>query len=370
MTTPIACNLLWLRPGVVGGTESYAVRLLASLAEHAPATAVDVYAMGRAAEVHTAVLSSHGLHTSPRADAPAPLRVGLERTWLARTLRDNPHRLVHHLGGTVPSVDGGPTAVTIHDLQPLHDPSNFSGLKRRWLARAIPAAIQAADLICTPSDWVAETIQERFDVGRASVRTVSAHARPTSTAQPRPTASVEHLLSAGPVLLYPAMTMAHKNHRMLFRAFSVAAERRADLQLVCVGAVGRDHEELVVAAAALSDRIHLLGHVPAEDLSALMAGAEALVFPSRYEGFGLPVLEAQQVGLPVVASNATALPEVAGRGALLLDPDDVDPWIDVMSAPLPADTRIDLIRAGAANAERYTPESMAAAQVAAWETIT
>lgn len=369
MTPPIACNLLWLRPGVVGGTESYATRLLAALTEHEPATAVDVYAMGDAADVHATVLSGHGLHPAPRADAAAPLRVGLERTWLARALREHPHRLVHHLGGTVPNVDGGPTAVTVHDLQPIHDPANFSALKRRWLARALPAAIDAADLICTPSDWVADTIRERFDVGDTRVRTVSAHARPTSAAQPRPTAPVERLLASGPVLLYPAMTMAHKNHRMLFRAFSVAAERRSDLQLVCVGAVGRAHDELVAAAAALSDRIHLLGHVPGDDLSALMAGAEALVFPSRYEGFGLPVLEAQQVGLPVVASNATALPEVAGRGALLLDPDDVDPWIDVMSAPLPADTRIELIRAGAANAERYTAKSMAASQVAAWETI-
>lgn len=370
MTAPVACNLLWLRPGVVGGTESYAVRLLAALTEHEPAARVDVFAMGEAAEVHAAVLSRHRVHTAPRADAAALLRVGLERTWLARTLGETPHRLVHHLGGTVPSTDGGQTAVTIHDLQPLHDPANFSPLKRRWLARAIPAAIETADLICTPSDWVANTIRERFDVGDTLVRTVSAHARPASAERPRPTASVERLLAAGPVLLYPAMTMTHKNHRMLFRAFSVAVERRPDLQLVCVGAVGRAHDELVAAAAALSERIHLLGHVSSGDLAALMAEAEALVFPSRYEGFGLPVLEAQQIGLPVVASNTTALPEIAGRGALLLDPDDVDPWIDVMSAPLPSDTRIELIRAGAANAERYTSKSMAAAQVAAWDAIT
>lgn len=369
MTMPIACNLLWLRPGVVGGTETYAVRLLDALALHEPGLDLHAYVLGDAAGVHQSALERHRVTVAPLDDASAPRRVVLERTWLARNLRDDPSRLVHHLGGTVPAEAPGRTVVTIHDLQPLDDPENFSLLKRRWLSRAIPAAVAAADLICTPSDWVGESIRDRFDLDGTELRTVSAHARPQAAVAERPSPAVARLLGAGPVLLYPAMTMAHKNHRMLFRAFSVAAERRPDLQLVCVGAIGRDHEDLVAAAASLSDRIHLLGHVASSDLSALMAAAEAMVFPSRYEGFGLPVLEAQQVGLPVVASNAAALPEVAGRGAILLDPDDLDPWIDVMSAPLPADRRIDLIRAGAENAARYTAETMAAAQTSAWAAI-
>ena len=369
MTSTIACNLLWLRPGVVGGTESYAVRLLAALGAHAPDVDVHAYVLGEAAEKHGGVLAQHAATVAPRADASAPRRVALERTWFARRLREDAPRLVHHLGGTIPTSGTGRTAVTIHDLQPLDDPANFSAVKRRWLAQAIPSAVAAADLICTPSDWVADSIRNRFDLGDTPIHTVSAHARPTTVAEDEPSPTVAGLLDAGPVLLYPAMTLAHKNHRMLFRAFSVAAERRPDIQLVCVGAIGRDHDELVAAAASLSDRIHLLGHVATSDLSALMSSAEALVFPSRYEGFGLPVLEAQQVGLPVVASNATALPEVAGRGAILLDPADLDSWIDVMSAALPADRRIDLIRAGAENAARYSAESMSAAQVAAWDAV-
>jgi len=87
MTSTIACNLLWLRPGVVGGTESYAVRLLAALGAHAPDVDVHAYVLGDAAETHQRVLADHTTTVAPKADAEAARRVALERTWLARTLR-------------------------------------------------------------------------------------------------------------------------------------------------------------------------------------------------------------------------------------------------------------------------------------------
>ncbi len=118
-----------------------------------------------------------------------------------------------------------------------------------------------------------------------------------------------------------------KNLPCLIRAFTrLASEPRySELQLVLVGATGWKAEAIFAAIEASSgcrDRIVLTGHVPDADLAALYGGARLFVFPSLYEGFGLPVLEAMQCGTPVVASNVSAIPEVVGDAALLVEPDE------------------------------------------------
>ncbi len=303
----------------------------------------------------------------PRVTDRRPGRLVTERLWLARAMRRSGIEVAHHLGGTVPPGFRGPTVVTVHDLQPLDDPANFGVAKRTWLSRALPAAIRRADVVTTPSAWVGGQIIERFDVDPDRVRTVSAYADdPSGPDACPPSRRVTEAIDRGPLVLYPAMTMRHKNHRLLFRAFAAVAETRPDLQLVCVGAVGRDHDEIVAAAAALSPRIHMFGYVPAADLEALYEAAELVAFPSCYEGFGLPVLEAQKARVPVAAAAVTSLPEVAGAGALLIDPEDIDGWIDVLATPIAPETRTGLIEAGIDNAARYTASRMAHAQIEAY----
>ena len=163
------------------------------------------------------------------------------------------------------------------------------------------------------------------------------------------------------------MTLRHKNHAMLFEAFRRACQREPDLQLVCVGAIGRDHDELVQLAAELSPAIHMLGHVERSDLDALFHRSEALVFPSSYEGFGLPIIEAQHAELPVIASNATALSEVAGNSGILLDPTDIDAWASAMEERLRPTERAQHVAAGRENAARYTPKRTAEQQRSAYE---
>jgi len=240
-------------------------------------------------------------------------------------------------------------------------PENFGQVKARFLAHAIPEALERADVVTTPSAWVADDIAERFDISRDRVIPVSGFADPVDLSAPvSPSPRIANLLSRGPTLFYPAMTMAHKNHRFLFDAFRAAKREQTDLQLVCVGSVGRDHGDIVDAASAASASIHLLGHVASTDVRALYARSEALVFPSRYEGFGLPILEAQSAELPVIASNAAAICEVAGDGATLLDPDDHDAWAHAMLHRPVGEERAKVVAAGLANSARYTAASMAA----------
>ena len=361
----IGINLLWLRPGEVGGTETYIRRILESLASDEEALDVHLFGTTSAIEAVRPEPTSIIEHRAPSGFEAPPLRVILERTWLRRSMSRGID-VAHHPGGTVPFT-GSPSVVTIHDLQPLDHPSNFSAVKRAFLARAIPTAIDRADVVITPSDWVGEQVRERFSLGPDRVVTVSAFAQARVGVGHEPTARVSDIVSRGPVALYPAMTMNHKNHACLFDAFSDAVLERPDLQLVCVGAVGRDDQEIRAKAAATSAKIRMLGHVTRGDLDFLLASAEVLVFPSRYEGFGLPVLEAQQAGLPVVASTAGALPEVAGLGAVLLDPQDRTAWTQALVSPLEGPARITAVEVGRANAARYSVESTGIQQRSAYE---
>jgi len=126
-----------------------------------------------------------------------------------------------------------------------------------------------------------------------------------------------------PFLYYPAASWPHKNHVALLEALRLLLDRgRFDGDLVLSGLAREGHGEVeqAIARLRLTERVRLLGHVPGGELPALYGSAEALVFPSRFEGFGLPVLEAMACGCPVACSDTTSLPEVAGGAALLFDP--------------------------------------------------
>ena len=368
--TRVALDLLWLRPGVVGGTETYATRLIGAVRDQAPAIELQAIAPNDAIAAHPDTIGSIRAHGIGASTGPIR-RVFRQQTAMRRALTAIEPELVHHLGGTVPG-HRMRSVVTIHDLQPLDQPGSFSPLKVAWLRRALPAAVYRAAAVCCPSDWVAARVVERLGVNADRVHTVSVPApvAPSNEEVGRDPAddldgSLRQIVARGPIILYPAMTLQHKNHRTLFEAFAAVSRDRSDLQLVCCGAIGRDHEDLVELAAARSPAIHLVGHMAASQLQALYRIAERVVFPSTYEGFGLPVVEAQQAGTPVAVSNSTALPDVAGGGARLVDPLDVDAWATVLSAP-PDDEDRRLVDIGRHNAARFTPQHTAAAQVAAY----
>lgn len=366
-SSSIGMNLLWLRPGDVGGTETYARRVIRALITQGSVGDLHLFGTEPAIDAVRPATGAIVPHSAAPGPIPPARRVLLERTWLRSATRSVDLDVLHHLGGTVPFDSDIPLIVTIHDLQPLDEPENFAPVKVRFLRTAIPAAIARASLITTPSDWVRSRVIARFDIDPRRVETVSAYAEPVDlSAVATPSPRIEALGANGPILLFPAMTLAHKNHRFLFNAFGDALRRDPDLQLVCVGAVGRDHDELVADAAAVSPRIRMLGHVSKEDLDALYRIADVVVFPSRYEGFGLPVLEAQNYGVPLICSNTTALPEVAGMGALFLDPTDRASWADAMVERFGPNERGPIVARGFANAQRYSIDATADQQQRAY----
>jgi glycosyltransferase involved in cell wall biosynthesis len=160
-------------------------------------------------------------------------------------------------------------------------------------------------------------------------------------------------------LLYPANFWKHKNHEMFLTAFGIACHEGlpADIKLVCTGAPGVRQAWLASAADAmhLGDRVLFPGYLSTAELAALMANCTAVVFPSLYEGFGLPVLEAMAAGVPVACSNTTSLPEVAGDAAIFFDPKVPDQIAKAMITLAENETfRARLINAGRQRAVEFS----------------
>jgi glycosyltransferase involved in cell wall biosynthesis len=162
-----------------------------------------------------------------------------------------------------------------------------------------------------------------------------------------------------PFLLYPANRWPHKNHERLFKAFALVRRERPELGLVLTGT---GHDALPLPAGVESR-----GRVPDKALVDLYRSASAVVFPSLYEGFGLPPLEAMACGCPVACSNAASLPEVCGDAAELFDPlapeDMAAAILRVLSAPAPYASR------GLSHAKRFTWEACARAHEAAYREL-
>jgi len=166
-----------------------------------------------------------------------------------------------------------------------------------------------------------------------------------------------------PYMFYPANFWPHKNHPMLVVAYGMFAARNPDLELdlVFTGALDDAQRNLKdkVRCMGLERRVHFLGYLPEAQLTAVWKGCSFLVFPSLYEGFGIPVLEAMQFGKPVICSNVTSLPEVAGDAALYFDPRK--PFEMVQCIERMTDNhelQADLVRRGYARSSLFQPRDM------------
>jgi len=219
-----------------------------------------------------------------------------------------------------------PTVCTIHDLQYQVYPEFFAPQDVAQRAHAFTQACRHATALAAISDYSRQVAIQQGNINPARIHTIyprMAQRIKTGTNDPSPI--MGHLgLVAGRYLLYPANFWRHKNHEMLLTAFGIACRDglAEDIKLVCTGALSERQSYLAAAAAImnLGNRVIFPGFLPAAELADLIGKARGLIFPSLYEGFGLPVLEAMAAGIPVACGNLTSLPEVAADAALLFDP--------------------------------------------------
>ncbi|MBA2312928.1 MAG: glycosyltransferase family 4 protein [Actinobacteria bacterium] len=359
----VGINLLWMVPGVVGGSETYMTRLLSGLAERTSNIEYTLFALPQLQTSHPELERNFQIAYAPVTGQWKSFRVAGENSWLARQCRRRRIHLVHHAGGVVPFIRRSRPLLTIHDLQYLFFPEYFTKAKLAYLRVMVPRSAETARLVLTPSEYTRRTVIERLNID-PSVVIVVPHGislRPTRTTSGdvRQRYGLE-----GPFFLYPAANYPHKNHLLLIDAFARLAQVHPDTMLVFTGAragaewsVARAMGERISAEirkGRIEGRVKRLGYVPAEDLDALYQEAIAVTFPSRFEGFGAPALEAMARACPVIASNVTALPEVVGNAGYLVSPDNSEEWTKAMSDMLEdEDLRMIYVKSGPERAREF-----------------
>jgi glycosyltransferase involved in cell wall biosynthesis len=334
----VGISLLTLAPGDLGGSETYARTLVRTLAnEHVheytvfvPARSIDAGAGLPTVEVREPPGGRRG---------PARIPAMALAAWRSRELTSRLASLdAIHYALTVPVPrSSAPTVVTLHDVQHRDLPEFFGPARRSFRRIAYDRAARSADAVVVTSEFVRSRAVEVLGLSTTRLHVIP-HAIDHEVFRPGGE-------EREPFLLYPARPWPHKNHVRLFQAFAVLRRTRPRLRLVLTGG-GLERLD------PLPEGVERWGVVSQERLASLYRRAACLVFPSLYEGFGLPPLEAMASGCPVAAANAGAIPEVCGDAAVLFDPTDPEA---IAAAILEADARGEELRdLGIEHAARFT----------------
>jgi glycosyltransferase involved in cell wall biosynthesis len=394
----VGISLLTLVPGISGGSETYARELCRALARvgeleyrvFVPRTAPDA-GDGLPTEVVREYRASRSMPGRIAAMSLAAARPGP----LRRALRVEELNAIHFpLSVMLPPVSRPPAATSVLDLQHEHHPEFFGRAELAYRRAVYGWTIRRSRIVIAISEHARQTLLERYDLPPDRVRTIHlgidhARFRPgdsgvsgsepqtpgdrgvgdperldhgvdrdesvTIVEQNRGSGS-EPQSSTGPFLLYPARAWPHKNHPRLFDAFALLRRNRPDLHLVLTNYDG-----------PTPDGVESRGRVSQDALAELYRTAAALVFPSLYEGFGQPPLEAMACGCPVACSNVASLPEVVGDAARLFDPTSPEEIAaaveDVLRDPEP------WIQAGLARAADFTWDACARAHEAVYREL-
>jgi glycosyltransferase involved in cell wall biosynthesis len=268
---------------------------------------------------------------------------------------------VYHEPNILPMRFDGPTVITVHDLSWIRHPEAHPTERVKDMNRHFESGLRQANAIITDSEFVKRELMEVFGVASERITPillgVEAMFTPLAPAETQAVLA-QHRLKHGQYFLALGTLEPRKNLSLALRAHQqLPAQTRQRYPLVLIGMQGWHTAELERQMAPLVQvgEVRQLGYVPSLELATIMAGATALVYPSLYEGFGLPPLEAMACGVPVICANTSSLPEVVGDAGVLIDPRDEGALASAMRrmADDPA-TRADLSGKAALRAREFT----------------
>jgi glycosyltransferase involved in cell wall biosynthesis len=352
-------------PGRLTGAGVYVARLLEGLGGRDDLEVEAFCAPGSAR-----VLAAPGVRPRPvrLAGAGRPARIAWTQLLAGRAARRAGAGLLHGVHYELPLRAGLPQVVTVHDLTLLTHPEWHEASKVRYFGWALRRAVAAATRVLCVSATTAADLSERLQIPahRVDVTPLGTELQPASEERVADLRRRRGL--DGPYVLGLGTVEPRKDLPTLVRAFAALAGELPH-RLVLAGLPGWGAGELdeAVAASGVADRILVPGYVPEADKAALLTGADVFAYPSRYEGFGLPVLEAMACGTPVVTTTGGSLPEVAGDAATLIEPGDADALAAAL-AKLAADpaARQDAAARGRQRAATFTWERCATLTAAAY----
>ena len=339
-----------MQPGRAGGVENLARSLLDHLLQLDRVNPYTLLAPGGVRPDFA--LHRHANVSFVAADAPwrtawsaaaSGLRRVLKRSVSLRRARPFGAEIGLSVAGYIhPDLSRLTNILVVPDLQHEYHPEFFSARELAARRRLSASSVRLAAHICAISEFTRQTLIERFALPDARVTTTHLAAdsifAPGSPARRSTRRILERYgLTPGAYLLFPANTWPHKNHAGAIAALRVLRETRGlDPLLVCTGSPRSAQRDVaaMIRDMRLDRRVRFLGYCPRGDMPALYEGAAALFFPSLFEGFGMPLLEAMLCDCPIVCGNVTAVPEIAGDAALYTDPRSPEALADAVSRVL------------------------------------
>jgi glycosyltransferase involved in cell wall biosynthesis len=369
----VAVNVEQLLQPAPGGTGRYTAELVRRLPARSSRVDVSVFTARHSRREVDAALRANGLADVEAVILSLPRPI-LYDAWHvlgtgAPARRLAPVDLVHAPSPAVPPVRGVPLVVTVHDASPVTMPETFTARGRWFHRRGYAAAARRARLVITVSEFAADEIAANTPIPRDRLRVVPNGVDLTrATEEDVAEVRSRHGVADRPYVFWVGTFQPRKNLAVLLDAFTRLDPAEVPHRLVLAGEAGWGDDDTSARIAALRDRVRTLGPVHHDDLAALYAGADLFAFPSRHEGFGIPVLEAMAQGTAVVAADIPALREVGSDAACFVPVDDADAFAGAITELLDDDAaRAGLAARGLAHAQAYSWDCCVDATVAVYE---
>jgi glycosyltransferase involved in cell wall biosynthesis len=363
----IGLNLIFLVPGETGGMEVAARETIPALVEQAPPGTRFTAFVNRDA--------GPGPWDELIEKVVVPVRVANRLEWVRGDQQLLPRLamragvdLVHSLASTAPAWGRFTRVVTVHDLIYRHVPGAHHGMRSLAMRVLVPLAVRRSDRVIVVSEATKRDLVELLRTPPERIDVVPQGIGALPRADPLPERDVRARFGLGdrPVLLSLSAKREHKNLGALLEALTALPSRPV---LILAGYPTPHERELRLRAHALgiADDVRWPGWLTPSELEGLWRLTSAFVFPSLYEGFGLPVLEAMARGVPVACSNTSSLPEVAGEAALMFDPRDPRSIAVALERLLRAGPEIEALKAaGVARAAQFTWQRTATGTLASY----
>lgn len=265
-----------------------------------------------------------------------------------------------------PTLPATKTIVTVHDLSFMRVPDAASPKLKAYLEMVVPRSVRQATYVIADSQATKNDLVDLYEIlpDKISVLLsgIDSRYKPINSRSSLLTMRNKYKIGDIPYLFSIGTIQPRKNYSRVIQALRLLRKRGYDLHLVIAGGKGWLEDEMykTLDDTQMHDYVHLIGFVDEADISALYSGAECVVFPSLYEGFGFPVLEGMACGTPIVTSNVSSLPEVAGDAALMVDPYSVEEIANAVQKILDDSTlKTTLIERGLKQSAKFTWENSA-----------
>jgi len=339
----IGLNILYLIPGGVGGTETYARHLISAMTKELKSgDELIIYATRETAPTFTESKQLKVI-TLPIYAKNRVLRLLAEQILLPFYLLHDHIDVIFSLGYSSPFLHPCPAVVTIHDLNWYYHPEDFGVFERIAWKLITTFSSLSANHIISISQATTTSLVDALKITSSKISTIM-HGAPQKYSGKKFKRIIDNDYIFTVLAGYP-----HKNLITLLKAFNLVSKKNKQLALVICGLSGKaDYSSSqYIKEHNLEDKVKILGYVNNEILSSLYQHATMFVFPSAYEGFGIPVLEAMSYGIPVISSNAFALDEVVGVAGIKVEPLEIGSYVKAINNLLSnLDLRMKLINTG------------------------